>query len=183
MRIACWDLETTDLKGDVGRILCGVVYEPKARQQYQIFRNDELSKTMADDGEIARQIRDALEEYDLTIGWYSKGFDMAFLNTRLVKAGHKTIRPHLHLDGIWYLKGWRGLSPRSAKLKVAAEFFDLNERKPDVDVDVWINAAYGGDTSAMDELVDRCKADCRLTYKVTMALLRARIIKNIQTYP
>ncbi|MHC4464738.1 MAG: hypothetical protein ACYS30_25405 [Planctomycetota bacterium] len=43
MRIACWDLETTDLKGDVGRILCGVVYEPKARQQYQIFRNDELS--------------------------------------------------------------------------------------------------------------------------------------------
>lgn len=182
MRIGVWDLETTSLKGDVGRLLCGVIQDVHSKK-YQVFRNDDIGETMADDGDLALQMRNALEEYDITVGWFSKGFDMAFLNTRLVKAGHKTIRPHLHLDGIWYMKGWRGLSPRSAKLKVAAEFFDLKERKPDVDVDVWINAAYGGDRAAMDELVERCKADVRLTWKVTDYLLRARIVKNIQMYP
>lgn len=181
MRIAYWDLETTDLKGDVGRILCGVIIDNTGA--CKVFRNDKIGPCLADDGEIAKRIRDELENYHITVGWFSKGFDIAFLNTRLVKAGHKTIRPHLHLDSCWYMKGWRGIKPRSASLKVAAEFFDLPERKPDVDVDVWINAAYGGQKKAMDELVERCKADVRLTQGATEALLDSGVVKNIQTYP
>ena len=182
MRYCTWDIETSDLKGDVGRILCAVIYEP-IRKKYTIFRNDELSDCMADDAAIAVALRDELEKYHITMGWFSKGFDMSFVNTRLVKGGHKTIRPHLHLDGIWYMKGWRGLNTRSAKLAVAAEFFELKNRKPGVDVDVWISAAFGGNTEAMDILVDRCKADCKITSDVTDKLLDTGVVKNIQTYP
>ena len=184
MKIAYWDLETTDLKADVGRLLCASVLDASTGEM-KSFRNDKVrkKKNMADDGELARQIRDELEKYHVTVGWFSKGFDVSFLNTRLVKAGHKPIRPHLHLDPIWYCKGWRGLGARSAKMKVMAEFFDLPERKPDVDVDVWIDAALGGDKKAMDELVERCEADVRITKDLTERILDTGLVKNIQTYP
>ena len=113
----------------------------------------------------------------------SKGFDVAFLNTRLVKAGLKPLRSHLHLDPIWYCKGWRGLKPRSAKMAVMSEFFNLPERKPGVDVDIWIDAAQGGDKAAMDELVERCEADVRITYALTLKLLDTGMIKSINSYP
>lgn len=183
MRIAYWDLETSDLKADVGRILCASILDANSGQMLSL-RNDKVKqrKNMADDGEIARLIRDELEKYHLTAGWYSKGFDVAFLNTRLVKAGHKPLRSHLHIDACWYCKGWRGLAPRAAKMKVMAEFFDV-ERKPDVDVDVWIDAALGGDTAAMDILVDRCEADVRITKELTERILDTGLIRNIQSYP
>jgi hypothetical protein len=81
------------------------------------------------------------------------------------------------------MKGWRGLNPRSARLKVAAEFFELTDRKPDVDVDVWISAALGGCSESMDILVDRCKADAKITAQVIDKLLDAGVVKNIQMYP
>lgn len=182
MRCLYWDLETSDLKGDVGRILCAVTYDPIGKK-YKVFRNDHISQVMANDEEIALQLRDHLEEYPITAGWHSKGFDIPFLNTRLAKYGHRPLQRHLHLDGRWYMAGWRGLSPRSAKLSVAAEFFSLKDRKPSVDVDVWIDAAFGGDVKAMDELVDRCKADTKITAEVIERLIKLGVVKNIQSYP
>ncbi len=182
MHVGYFDIETTDLKGDKGRILCGVIYDNNSKR-YDVFRNDDIAECLADDAEIARQIRDRLEDFNIVVGWFSKGFDIPFINTRLVKAGFKPIRPHLHLDPCWYLKGWRGLNPRSSSLRVAAEFFDLKDRKPQVDVDVWIDAAYGGDRKAMDELVDRCKADVKITKEVCEKILATGLVKNIQMYP
>lgn len=148
------------------------------------FRRDHLrGKNKADDSRLAKAIRDELEKYHITVGWYSKGFDIAFLNTRLVKAGLKPLRSHLHLDPIWVCKGWRGLKPRSAKMAVMSEFFDLPERKPGVDVDVWIDAAQGGDKQAMDILVERCEADVRITAQLTAKLLDTGLIKSINFYP
>ena len=183
MRMAVWDLETSGLEGDVGRLLCGSILDVTTGEM-RSFRRDHLKgKNRADDSRLAKVIRDELEKYHLTIGWYSKGFDIAFLNTRLVKAGMKPLRSHLHLDPIWVCKGWRGLKARSAKMAVMSEFFNLPERKPGVDVDVWIDAAHGGDKAAMDLLVDRCEADVRITYQLTLKLLDTGLIKTIGTYP
>ena len=183
MKIAYWDIETSGLEGDVGRILCASVLDVETNLMTS-FRNDRIKKkrNLADDGEIARQLRDELEKYHVTIGWFSKGFDIPFLRTRLVKAGHRPLKKHLHIDPIWYCKGWRGLKPRSAKMAVMAEFFGLSERKPSVDIDVWIDAALGGDKVAMDELVERCEADVRITRAITEKLLDAELVTNIGTY-
>ena len=184
MRIGIVDIETSSLEADVGRLLCASILD-LTTDEMTSFRNDKIAKrkNMADDGEIARQVRDELEKYHMTIGWFSKGFDLPFLNTRLAKVGHKPIRSALHLDAIWYCKGWRGLKPRSAKMKVMAEFFNLPERKPEVDVDVWIDAALGGDSKAMDILVDRCESDVRITRDITLRLLDTGLIKSITAYP
>lgn len=184
MRIAYWDLETSDLEGDVGRILCASILSLPSGTM-TTFRNDKVKKkrSMADDAEIARKIRDKLEEHHLTVGWFSKGFDIAFLNTRLVASKQRPLASLLHIDGCWSLKGWRGLKPRNAKLATAAEFFGVPERKMPVDVSVWIDAALGGDRKAMDVLVERCESDVRVTRDVTEQLLNANLIKTIQRYP
>jgi uncharacterized protein YprB with RNaseH-like and TPR domain len=182
VKIAVFDLETTALIGDLGRLLCASVLS-LPEDNMITFRQDEVKKkkSMADDREICVQVRDYLESHHMTIGYYSKGFDIPFLNTRLAAHDERHLMPMLHLDPIWFFKGWRGLKPRSSKLKVVAEFLEL-EPKPDVPVEVWVNA-QGGDKEAIDILVDRCEADTRITKEVAEFALRAGLVRNIQRYP
>ena len=183
MRVGVWDLETTDLVGDFGRLICAVIYDTKSRK-YTTFRNDEFAgpDNMQDDRELVVAVRDALETYHITVGWYSKGFDIPFLNTRLIYHGERPLARHLHLDSIWVCKGWRGLKARNGRLATIAEFFDLKDRKPGVDACVWIDARQG-DVKAINEVVDRCKADVKITWQITERLMNAGLVKNIQSYP
>jgi uncharacterized protein YprB with RNaseH-like and TPR domain len=113
VKIAVFDLETTALIGDLGRLLCASVLS-LPEDNMITFRQDEVKKkkSMADDREICVQVRDYLESHHMTIGYYSKGFDIPFLNTRLAAHDERHLMPMLHLDPIWFFKGWRGLKPR-----------------------------------------------------------------------
>lgn len=182
LKIAVFDLETTNLKGDIGRLLVGSVYSYPTGT-LTTFRQDQMSprKSMADDRSMVIAVRDLLEQHHMLVGWYSKGFDIPFLNTRLVQNGERKVRPMLHLDPIFFYRGWHGINPRSSKLSVVAEFYNLPERKMGVDVSVWI-AAQGGDTEAMDILCDRCESDVRLLAEVTRRTFDADLVKNIGRY-
>jgi uncharacterized protein YprB with RNaseH-like and TPR domain len=184
VRVAYFDLETTDLRADIGRILIGSILCHDG--QLVTFRQDVVAKKKrtdyADDGEIAKLIRDVLEKHDLLIAWNGKGFDIPFLNTRLVQNGHRRLLPKLFLDPKWYMQGWRGLLPRNAKLDTAAEFFRLGERKMDVPVEVWAKAACGN-KEAMDTLVERCESDVRILKEATERILASGVVKTISVYP
>lgn len=186
MRIAYWDIETSDLNAEFGRLLCASVLSLPSEKLVSI-RQDTLVKrklatSMADDRALAVTLRDMLETHHVTSGWFSKGFDISFLNTRLVAHGERLLHSHLHLDGIWYTKGWRGIRAKSASLKSVAAFFGLEEAKMEVDAQTWI-AARAGEKKAMDIAVQRCESDVRLTRQVTERLLDAGLVKNIQQYP
>jgi uncharacterized protein YprB with RNaseH-like and TPR domain len=151
------------------------------------LRNDDYvkrkkAKSMDDDKQLCIDLRDLLNEHHMFYTWFGKGFDSTFLNTRLVAHQEQTLRPALHLDGNWGCRGWRGIKPMSSKLKHVAVFFDLAERKPDVEPQVWI-AARAGDKDAMDTAAERCEADVRLTVACIERLLEARMFKNIGMYP
>lgn len=186
MRIGYWDLETSDLNPDFGRLVCASVLSLPDETMVTLRQDDYVrrkkAKNMADDRRLAVDIRDLLETFHITSGWFSKGFDISFLNTRLVANGERTLSPGLHLDGVWYVKGWRGLKPLSGKLKHVAVFFGLDERKPEIDPQVWV-AARSGDRDAMDEVCNRCEMDVLLTRSVTEKILDARVVSNIQRYP
>ena len=186
MRVCYWDIETTDLKASFGRIICGSVYHVQSNKMVT-FRLDKYvrAKTaegMHDDQQICVDIRNEIEKANVTCGWYSKGFDIPMLNTRLIKHGDRRLKSMLHLDAIWYAKGWRGIKPNGASLAAVAEFFGLEESKQKVDADTWIDARHGS-RKAMDIIQERCESDVRLTQEVTERLLDADIVKNIQTYP
>lgn len=186
MKVCYFDIESTDLKPSIGRILAASVLDDNTGKIWTV-RNDKLVKVgkaedMADDKELVTLLRNKLEEYHITVGWYSKGFDMAFINSRLVYYNELPLRPALHLDGIWYAKGWRGIKPGSASLAAVARFLGVSESKMEVGEDIWAKAR-GGNKEAMDTITKRCESDLRLTQAVTEKLLTAGLVKNISQYP
>jgi hypothetical protein len=179
MLTCTWDLETSDLIPGRGRILCAS-FRDSLTEEITTFIN---TGNLANDAVIALKCREHLEQYYLTDGWYSKGFDFAFLNTRLVKYGERPVIPALHFDGYWYTAGWRGIKPGKRSLAMAARFFGLEDEKMHIDYDVWVEAAMGGDVEAMHKLVERCESDVTLTYQVNQKILSSGLAKNIQRYP
>ena len=145
------------------------------------FLKQRLAEDMTDDQALCVAARNLLDEQHMTAGYFSKGFDVAFLNTRLAMYDEKLLQPKLHLDPIWFFKGWRGLKPMSSKMKHVAKFLGL-EQKPDVDPEVWLKAR-GGNKKAMDEIVERCEADVRITRAIAEKAMDMQLIKNIQRYP
>jgi uncharacterized protein YprB with RNaseH-like and TPR domain len=185
--LCVWDLETTGLRGDFARILCGSVLSYPAGT-IKTFRTDEISKSINRDGPLAVAIRDEVERHWISAGYFSKGFDTSLLSTRLVIYGERRLMPMLHIDPCWFYRGWRGLSMRSSSMKTVAKVLGLEEHKMEVDDAVWQAAhdeAFGSPEhkAAMDIIVDRCESDCRVTLSIVKHALSNRLMKNIQTYP
>lgn len=161
MRIVMWDLETTDLKALMGRILC-CSFKPLGGETYT-FRGDEKpwkGKSRIDDSRLCVAIRDELEKYDLVVGHNSRLFDHPMLDARLAKAGERPFRKHLILDTRWYLNS-ASMKIGSAKLENAQKFFDLSEAKTPISWEKWQLASMG-DRQAMDEVVDHCEQDVKV---------------------
>jgi hypothetical protein len=81
VRVAVWDIETTDFKSDIGRLTVSSFYYPED--------GDLRTKTFKDfkDGErgLAVWTRDRLAELDFVIGHNHKAFDRNFLNGVLAR--------------------------------------------------------------------------------------------------
>ena len=184
MRVGVFDLECWDLKPQFGPILAVSVFDCQT-EKMKSFRNDKYvkagySEDMTEDAALCVDVREHLETFDILVGWYSKGFDVSHFRTRLVMAGERMLRKHLHIDLLWYYKGWRGLKTKSSSLASVSEFFGL-ETKPGVDPKVWMKAK-AGNKKAMDECVDRCEADVRITKEIYYKTLDLELIQNISKY-
>lgn len=169
MKVAFFDLESTSLDGE-GRILCGSVYSYPEGKMYTYVRDD-LNNGFRpwDDRSVVKAIRDKLNEHQLLVGWFSKGFDAPLLNTRLSFYGMNRLNRHFHCDLCFYAKGWHGIKPRNARLATVAEFYNL-ERKMHVDRETWIRADHGDD-KAMKIIASRCESDVRILYEIYWKLL------------
>jgi uncharacterized protein YprB with RNaseH-like and TPR domain len=166
-----FDIETTDLKGLMGRILCcsfldGITGEVKT------FRSDEKpwrGRSKIDDSRLAIAIREELEKYTLIVGHNSKLFDVPFVNARLAKAGERPIRVQWHLDTRWYLNS-ASMRVGSAKLENAQKFFELGEAKTPISWEQWQLAATL-DKQAMDEVVVHCEQDVKVLAELVPHIL------------
>lgn len=160
MRIAGFDLETTDLGGNFGRILCGVVkpYLHDGLGAAKVFRGDVRpfrQKDIADDGRLAVAIRDELEHYDVIVGHNSKLFDRKFLNARLLRAGERPKASQFHVDTMWVIRTHFRMS---SKLDNVQKMLGLPDEKTPIDWNTWARAGAWV-RSAMDEVVEHCLAD------------------------
>ena len=188
MRIAFWDIETWDLNAPFGPLVCASVLltEPGFEDRMITLRQDEyvrqgIAEDMVDDRQLCIDLRDLLEEQNMTVGYFSKGFDIPHLRSRLALHGERALAPHFHFDPIWAFKGWRGLKFGSASMKNVAAHLGL-EQKPAVSSEVWMSAKAGR-KAAMDEVCERCEADVRITREITQYVWDHKLLKNIQMYP
>lgn len=185
LKIAVFDIETWDLGAEFGPLVCAsVLLLPENKMV--TFRQDSYLRRkkaadMTDDRALLCDLRDLLDSRHLSIGWFSKGFDRPHINTRLAMHGECMLKAQLHIDPIWYYKGWRGLKTKTAKLKHVSEFFHFEE-KPEVPPEVWLKAR-GGNRKAIDEVVERCEADTRITAQIAKRTLDLGLVRNIQIYP
>jgi len=155
---AFFDLETTNLKANFGRILCASVADMYGN--VRTFRIDEKPwkrERRRDDIALAVGLRDYLEQFDVLVGWYSKMFDIPYLNTRLLIGNERPIREMMHFDPIWKAKKG-SLALHSARLDAVAKTFRLPTQKTGLDPEIW-NDAADGDREAMDYVVEHCEAD------------------------
>jgi len=188
MRFAYWDIETWDLSAQFGPLVSASVL---IGDEMVSFRQDDYirrkkAKDMLDDRQLLLDLRDLLEGQHATAGWYSKGFDIPHVRTRLALHGERILKPQMHLDGIWYYKGWRGLKPMSSKMKHVSKFavqagVEGIQEKPEVTPEVWM-AARTGDKHAIDEVVDRCESDVEITKVLCEWAIEMGLVKTIQTY-
>lgn len=176
MRICAFDLETTNLSGLMGRILCGSFYRIVDGHQTKpyTFRLDDKrysGRSRIDDNRLAVAIRDELEKYNMVIGWNSKLFDAPFLNARLAKVGSRPFHPQFHLDLMYYAGGC-SMRIGSKKLENVQKFFALSDAKTQITWDNW-NLAAGGDRQALDKVVHHCEQDVKVLAQAYWKMLPA----------
>ena len=181
MRIVAWDLETTDLGGNFGRILC-CSFKPilppnegrsMGKGKVYTFRADDpeyAGSDIIDDSKLALAIRDELERYDLLVGHNSLLYDRKFLNARLIKAGERILLPKWHFDTMWVV---RTQFRMSSKLNNVQKMLGLPDEKTEIDWDSWARAgAYS--KPGMDEVVHHCEQDVKVLEQAYWKLLHAK---------
>ena len=170
MRIVSYDLETTDLRANMGIILCASFQEivppgyygnhhdtPPRPYTFKLEVNDSNRYDPDPDKELAIAIREELKKYNAAVCWNGKMFDRPFLNSRLLFHGEEPWNPQFHIDAMYYAGGTSNRIG-SRRLASVQQFLQLENEKPALDWAIW-KRAMRGDKAAMKEVVRHCEID------------------------
>lgn len=146
---AFFDIETTNLNASIGRMLCASIV-PLEGNKIKTF------KSHKNDRELCAKIRDELEKYDYVVTYYGSGFDIPFLNTRLLKHGRRPLKSIRHLDMYYTVRSH--LRMHSKRLDAVCEMLFGETKKTRLNGDIW-DAAASGSKSAMDYIATHCEMD------------------------
>jgi len=183
-----FDIETTDLAASMGRMLCvgwtygsdkynqecpcdetceceSTVYVPDLSAKCSIRGVARCPKGQCDE-QIALIARDAIEECDFLVTWNGKRFDVPFVNARLMKHGHRPIKPGMHLDAMYMARAnTGGIRLRGSSLAHVSAVFQVPHRKTAMDHNVW-QKAIEGEEWAQDDVVYHNHCDVIVTKEV-----------------
>jgi uncharacterized protein YprB with RNaseH-like and TPR domain len=181
--VTTWDLESTDLAGNFGRILCGsfVDLDSDVVETYRRDKRPWKDKEPASDAKLSVAIRDRLERADVLVGWNSILFDQPLLNARLLAANERPLRvgekygTH-HLDLMYYARG-QSMRIGSSRLDSVAKFFHSTNQKTPLLPEVWAKAIEG-DKESWALIVEHCEYDVLTTRDVYHKLVP--LVKKLQ---
>ena len=104
---------------------------------------------------MLKDVRDELSKAGALISWYGPGFDIKYINTRLI--GHRLTA----LPPIPNIDGWRIAKEKmkltSNRLASVSSFLGVKEKTP-LNGPIWIKAS-AGDPSALKYIITHCKQD------------------------
>ena len=151
MKCIVWDIETSNFNADFA-IMLSSAFKPIGQKPYAITKGRKGNN----DKELVRAVRDELEKYDLIIGYYHLGFDLMFLNSRLLYWGLKPLSRKFHIDV--YRIARKVFKIHSRRLISVAEFLKI-PGKTKVNAEDWMEAAYNGNPKALQHIVEHNIAD------------------------
>jgi hypothetical protein len=191
-KIIVWDLETGNLSADLSSIICfgWKILGSKNTHCKNTWDfkgwNSKLFK-MYDDKELCKYIYNILSGADGMITHYGAGFDLKFLNTRLLYHGLPPLPPILNIDTWWVAK--TKLKLCSNRLDNAAATFGRPQktniveeaRNRGLDINhkwhLWVMVSLGNKV-AFRLMSDYCKQDVDVLEQLYFDLLPL-IDKNI----
>jgi hypothetical protein len=112
------------------------------------------ARRLGADRRMVKEARDWLNELDLWVTFYGKGFDVSFLNTRLLRWNLEPLQKRHHLD-LYYLLRWSTRTGRHSQAHLIS-WLKLKEPKMSVSADDWTKPI-----ESMATLVKRCESDVR----------------------
>ena len=158
MKIAFWDVETSNFKPDFAVMLCCGI-KPYEKEPIMIYKG----RSGVNDKKLVKSIKDELEKHDILVSYYGLGFDLKFLNSRLLYWGYEPLREKLHIDVYRIARKIFNISNR--RLATIAHFLKI-EGKDHVEGELWMKAALEGDKRSLMRIIDHCKRDTEVLEKV-----------------
>ncbi|KKM03885.1 hypothetical protein LCGC14_1769890, partial [marine sediment metagenome] len=115
--------------------------------------------SLMDDKDIAVQMRDYLEDLDYVCTYYGTGFDIPYLNTRLLIHNERPLAKLRHVD-LYYVARTH-LKLHSNRLDVVAESLFGESEKTRVVGPIWTRAMQGSEED-MAYIVEHCEKDVKV---------------------
>lgn len=177
LKVGYLDIETTNLKADIGFMISWCVKERGGEVFHDIITKDEIFN-LEFDKRIVKSLLDTLDNFDILVTYNGTYFDIPFINTRALLYGSDTVTSYktnviakdtkngtkfvekvmpkfFHWDLYFTVKS--KLRLRYNSLKVVTQFLGING-KTDIDVSVWQKAQYG-DQKSLREVLFHNKGD------------------------
>ncbi len=120
------------------------------------------------------QTKRELEKADIIVGFYHLGFDMKYVNSKLLYWGIEPVQPRLHIDLYRLGKKYWATSRRS--LGVVTNYLGI-KGKTHIEIADWRKMAWQGDKKALATGIEHNKQDLIITEKLFLRL--KRLIKGI----
>lgn len=161
---AIFDLETSDLSGDRGIILCGVI-KSSTNDKLHVIRSDETNPgwkagKRGNDKNTVRHLIRILSDHDVLVAHNGTRFDLPFLRTRAIRWGLPRLPDIKIVDPLSI--AWRKLRLASNSLGRVADHAGVKDRKTPLDMSLWMAAVLDGDEHAMNKIVAHCIADVKV---------------------
>jgi uncharacterized protein YprB with RNaseH-like and TPR domain/predicted RNA-binding Zn-ribbon protein involved in translation (DUF1610 family) len=156
-RIIIWDLETTNLKGNFGYILCGAwkVYGEKKIHCVSITDTKTFDQDPTNDKLVCKELLKSLEGADMWVAHFGRWFDRTMLNTRLIGHGLTPLPPIPMIDTWKIAKD--NLKLNSNRLATIADWLGVEEKTP-LNGKIWIKAMAGHKPS-IKYVIKHCRQD------------------------
>jgi uncharacterized protein YprB with RNaseH-like and TPR domain len=165
-RLVFFDIEATGLRGDYNSVLV-VSIKPYGKRPISFSVSQP-----GHDQKVVREAKDCLESFSCWCGYYSKGYDIPMLNTRLLRWKLPAIEKRPHIDLYYSLKA-NILTARRSQGHILS-WLGTEQQKMTVSAEVW-NKILSDPKMNMPEMVKRCESDCsglEALYKRTRRVIR-----------
>lgn len=168
--IVFFDLETTNLEGNFGRVICGCFLPIEDDEPLIISETEKKYKgrRLGDDSRVVRACKDILNECWVWVSWNGKLFDVPYLNSRLRFHEIAPLEKRMHLDLMYYARG-QFIRLHNSKLDTVAQAFGLDHQKVHLTPDEHVQARVGHKES-VEKLVEHCVADVKILRDAWMIL-------------
>jgi len=162
-KVALFDIEATGLRGDFGMILCTVVKPLGSRDTKHVFQLDFDNPDLLNaEKNMLLEIKECLESFDGSCGYFSSRYDLPMLRTRMIYHGIKPIPKQKHLDIYWTVK--RVINTSSRRMERVGDLMRVNAntdlpQKTKLDINEWIKVAFSRDKKSLGYIVQHCIND------------------------